>query len=369
MGDLMYPDPLDEYPIHQVPLSMARTETSDRNFYDRYYFNAHDRTGRVYFVSGFGVYPNLGVVDAFATAIRGTDQRAVRYSDALDTRYRDQVGGYRIEVIEPLERLRLVGEHPDLSFDLTWQGSFRAVLEDRHLLMGGRRPNLDASRFAQLGSWEGTLSVDGEDFAVDPAVWMGSRDRSWGIRPSGEPDPLERTAELRPDGFWWVYCPLRFDDFAIVIIAQEDGDGFRSLNYAVRVDRDGAVEQLGWPRFEIAYKPGTREMASVRIHLTDRRGEQTAIDLEPKTFLTLQIGAGYGSDPEWSHGRWMGRDWSLSSRYDTAAPEFEQRKTNGVVEYVVHARCGDAVGSGMFEHRVAGRHTPSGFDSPTAMAG
>ena len=42
----MYPDPLDEYPIHQVPLSMARTETSDRNFYDRYYFNAHDQTVR-----------------------------------------------------------------------------------------------------------------------------------------------------------------------------------------------------------------------------------------------------------------------------------------------------------------------------------
>ncbi|MFN8025986.1 MAG: hypothetical protein U0W40_06425 [Acidimicrobiia bacterium] len=30
--------PLDEYPIHQSPLSMAHVATSDRNFYDRCYF-------------------------------------------------------------------------------------------------------------------------------------------------------------------------------------------------------------------------------------------------------------------------------------------------------------------------------------------
>ncbi len=364
----MFPDPLDEYPIHQVPLSMARTATSDRNFYDRYYFNAHDTTGDIYVVSGFGVYPNLGVVDAFATAVRGTDQRAVRFSDALDTRCPDRVGEYRVEVIEPLERLRVVCEHPDLSFDLTWAGSFRAVLEERHLLMSGPRPNLDASRFAQLGTWEGTLCVDGEDFAVDPAQWMGSRDRSWGIRPSGDPDPLGRMEELRPHGFWWVYCPLRFDDFAIILIAQEDSEGFRTLNYAVRVDRGGAVEQLGWPRFEVDYATGTREMVSARIHLTDRCGGQSVIELEPKTTLTLQIGAGYGSDPEWSHGRWMGHRWSLSSRYDTADPEFAVRKATGIVEYLVHARYGGATGAGMFEHGNVGRHTPSGFHSPYDVA-
>ena len=46
----------------------ARTSaTSDRNFYDRCYFNAHDRTGDIFLVTGLGVYPNLGVIDAYAT--------------------------------------------------------------------------------------------------------------------------------------------------------------------------------------------------------------------------------------------------------------------------------------------------------------
>ena len=53
--------PLDEYPIHQVPLPVTWAGTSDRNFYDRCYFNAHDRTGDVFLVTGVGDYPNLGV--------------------------------------------------------------------------------------------------------------------------------------------------------------------------------------------------------------------------------------------------------------------------------------------------------------------
>ncbi len=105
------PVPLDEYPIHQVPLSLAYVASSDRNFYDRSYFNAHDRTGDVFLITGLGVYPNLGVIDAYATVRRGDKQWAVRFSDALtDERMDMRVGGYRVEVLEPLQKIRLVCE-------------------------------------------------------------------------------------------------------------------------------------------------------------------------------------------------------------------------------------------------------------------
>ena len=95
--------PLDEFPVHQVPLSMAHVASSDRNAYDRSYFNAHDRTGDVFFITGMGVYPNLGVTDCFATLRRGNEQVTLRASDALgDDRMRQEVGPFRIEVIEPL---------------------------------------------------------------------------------------------------------------------------------------------------------------------------------------------------------------------------------------------------------------------------
>ena len=57
--------PLDEYPIHQAPLPVAWADSSDRNFYDRCYFNAHDRTGDIFVITGLGYYPNLGTKDAF----------------------------------------------------------------------------------------------------------------------------------------------------------------------------------------------------------------------------------------------------------------------------------------------------------------
>jgi hypothetical protein len=36
--------PLDDYPVHQIPDVMRHPGTSDRNFYDRYYFNAFPLT-------------------------------------------------------------------------------------------------------------------------------------------------------------------------------------------------------------------------------------------------------------------------------------------------------------------------------------
>ncbi len=94
MGLRPVPTPLDEYPVHQTPLPMDRVASSDRNFYDRSYFNAHDRSGEIFLVTGLGVYPNLGVVDAYAAARCGDRQWSVRFSDALGERSLEQkVGG------------------------------------------------------------------------------------------------------------------------------------------------------------------------------------------------------------------------------------------------------------------------------------
>src|SRR5258707_10838602 len=63
--------PTDEFPIHQIPQPISWPGSSDRNFYDRSYFNAHDRTGDIFLISGIGYYPNLGVKDAFVLVRRG----------------------------------------------------------------------------------------------------------------------------------------------------------------------------------------------------------------------------------------------------------------------------------------------------------
>src|SRR6478672_4213162 len=121
----MLPAPLDEFPIHQAPMSMRHVATSDRNFYDRCYINAHDRTGDIFLITGLGVYPNLGVIDAYACVRIGDMQHAVHFSDALgDDRMDQAVGPYRIEVVDPLQELRIVCDGDDLGigFDLRWTG-------------------------------------------------------------------------------------------------------------------------------------------------------------------------------------------------------------------------------------------------------
>jgi len=365
------PHPLDELPIHQVPLSLSTVGTSDRNFYDRSYFNAHDRTGEVFFITGFGVYPNLGVTDAFATVRRGDVQWAVRYSDALGTdRLHPAVGPYRIEVLEPLQRLRIVcdGDEHGLGFDLTWEGSFPAVDEQPHVMRTRDRAILDTWRFAQVGTWSGVLRVDGTELTVESPRWVGTRDRSWGIRPVGEAEPPGRSSDEPLEGLWWLYVPLRFDEFAIVVIVQERPDGFRTLNDATRVWPDGRTEQLGWPRVEISYRSGTRHPERARLHLSTRDGSPLVVDVETLGCIGLNVGCGYGGDPEWSHGQWKGRGFAEGSVYDLTDPSISGRMPFGVIDHVARATCAGAEGWGLFEHGTFGRHDPSGFADWSSVA-
>jgi hypothetical protein len=358
------PHPLDEFPVHQAPLSMQYVASSDRNFYDRYYFNAHDRTGDIFLVTGLGVYPNLGVIDAYATVRRGDRQWAVRFSDALgDDRLAPAVGAYRIEVIEPLQKVRLIcdGDDLGLGFDLTWDGSFEAVEEQHHIMRTGDRAILDACRFAQVGTWEGAMRVAGDELRVDSPRWVGTRDRSWGIRPVGEPEPAGRNADEPLDGFYWLYVPLRFEDFAVVVIVQELPDGFRTLNDATRIWRDGRIEQLGWPRVEIDYRPGTRHPEHAVLHLTDPDGKPVVIEVDTLGFVVLHAGAGYGGDPDWGHGQWRGRAFAEGQEYDMNDPDIVARTPFGVIDHVGRAVCDGAEGWGLFEHGTFGRHDPSGF--------
>jgi hypothetical protein len=371
-----FPSPLDELPIHQTPLSMQFVGTSDRNFYDRWYFNAHDRTGDVFLVTGMGVYPNLGVVDAYAVVRRGDRQRVVRFSDALGDRRLSggtecAVGPYRVEVVEPLQRIRLVceGDEHGIGFDVTWDGSFPAVMEQPHIMRTGPRPILDASRFAQVGTWSGVLRVDGDEIAVDPERWVGTRDRSWGIRPVGGADPPGRYAAEQPlDGFWWLYVPMRFDDHAVIVIVQELPDGFRTLNDATRVWADGRHEQLGWPEVDIHYQPGTRHPLGATITLTERGGKPLTMEVDTLASIPLHVGCGYGGDSGWTHGEWRGRGWADGETYDMTDPEIVARTPFGVIDHVGRATCGGAEGWGLFEHGTMGRHDPSGFADWAAVA-
>nr|WP_037606149.1 hypothetical protein [Streptacidiphilus rugosus] len=368
------PVPLDEYPVHQVPLSMRHVATGDRNAYDRCIFHVLDHGGRALLIAGLGVYPNTGVIDAYATLKVGDTLHAVRASDALgEDRMRLEVGPLRIEVVEPLRTLRLVceGGPDELAFDLTWQAEFPAVWEPHHVGHTGDRLTLEGRRFVQAGGAHGWIRVGGEEYRVAPEEWTATRDRSWGVRPIPGEQPGRAAEENRPEGFHWVWCPIRFRDRFVMVILQEDADGYRTLNEALLVRPEAAGrpdEQLGWPHVDIAYRPGTRVPERAVLHLTDAARKPVEIHAELLGGTPLAVGAGYPPAPDWQHGTWQGRGWVDRRRYDLTDPADLGLAAYGVTDHAARFTLDGEVGHGVFEHGSFGRHDPSGFADFSSVA-
>ncbi|MFE0178083.1 hypothetical protein ACFWZ2_37820 [Streptomyces sp. NPDC059002] len=369
------PVPLDEYPVHQVPLSMKHVATGDRNAYDRCIFHLFDHEGRALLILGLGVYPNTGVIDAYATLRIGDTLHAVRASDALgDDRMNLSVGPLRITVDEPLRRLRLEctadpADPDSLTYDLTWTADFPALWEPHHIQRRGDRLSLEGRRFVQAGRPAGVIRVGSEEIRVTEREWTGTRDRSWGVRPIPGEERGRLEEEFATEGFHWIWCPVRFDDRFLMVIAQEDADGYRTLNDATLV-RDGHPDrQLGWPQADITYRPGTRHPESAVIHLTDPDDRKPVeLDVRVLASLPLAVGAGYPPADDWQHGTWRGRDWTDRRTYDLADPAAHPLAAYGVIDHAARFTLNGRTGYGIFEHGSFGRHDPSGFTGFDSVA-
>ncbi|MFC8132203.1 hypothetical protein [Streptomyces sp. NPDC057302] len=369
------PVPLDEYPIHQVPLSMKQVATGDRNAYDRCIFHLFDHEGRALLILGLGVYPNVGVIDAYATLRRGDTLHAVRASDALgEDRMNLSVGPLTITVEEPLRRLRLScaadPDDPDsLSYDITWTAGFPALWEPHHIQRRGDRLSLEGRRFVQAGGCEGVIRVGGDEIPVSAGEWTATRDRSWGVRPIPGEERGRLEEEFGTEGFHWIWSPVRFEDRFLMVIAQEDADGYRTLNEATLVRPGARDRQLGWPQADITYRSGTRHPESAVIHLTDPEGRKPLeLGVEVLTSLPLAVGAGYPPADDWQHGTWQGRGWTDRRDYDLSDPKAHPRAAYGVIDHAARFTLGGQTGYGIFEHGSFGRHDPSGFTGFDSVA-
>jgi len=301
---------------------------------------------------GMGQYPNLGVMDAFALVRRGDEHRVVRASrelglDRLDT----SVGPFRVEVIEGLKTLRCTLEAPEhgLSYDLTWEGYVPAFEEPAHVDRNANgRAFLEACRLAQLGSWSGWLEVDGDRIEVTPDHWWGSRDRSWGIRPVGDPEEPGNLAAKPATPFRWLYAPFRMEDHAMVLICQERGDGSRVLEEAVRLWPNGRVDHLGRPDHDLQWNEAGPGLFGLVERGTIRLGD-LVVDVEPVLPVHLGVGTGYGFDTDgWKHGAYQG-DLVVQGKVWDLTTEEGRSQMWGIVDAVARFTVDGQEGWGLFE--------------------
>lgn len=352
----------DEYPLHQSADWIRHVATGDRNFYDRNYFCMHNSTDELMVIFGMGQYPNLGVHDSFACAAIGDEHHVVRGSRPLTDRLDMSVGPMRIEVLEPLRRVRFVCEPTDhsIAMDVTWEGTTPPHEEPNQFIRHEGRVLFNTQRFAQTGSWSGTLQIGDRSFEVTPDTWKGARDRSWGVRPVGEPQTDGIRQGVNSMAGMWNYMPMDFGDHSIIYMLHEAPDGSRPLEDGVRVwaDTSRAPEPLGRPEHEHHFEAGTRVLTGSTIRFPQAGLE---IACEPMKVNFVSIGTGYGLDADWRHGMYQGPDLVVQGLTKTV-DEVRPLGQYGVVDHAGKFTYDGKVGFGLYEHGFFGPFPPYGLE-------
>jgi len=363
----------DDFPIHQTPEPVARPASSDRNVYDRYWFNGYADDGEFYFGVGMGLYPNRRILDCGFSIVRDGEQHAFHGSrrapdDPSDT----SVGPFRIEILEPMRRVRvrLEPNETGIDCDLVFTARTACVEEGRQTASRDGRIMMDATRFAQFGRWQGEIRYDGRSVPIDRTRVLGTKDRSWGLRPVGEPDVGGAPSRSAPQIFF-LWAPIHWADQCTHFGLFDDADGIPWHQDGMLVPAyedpgqipgvmDPGVRPMPTLEHHIEYVPGTRRAARAQLALVARDGERIDLELEPLICFRMK-GIGY-THPEWGHGYWKGElaIGGESWKCDALEP---MALENQHIQQVVRAarRDREGVGVGVLEQIAFGPHARYGF--------
>jgi hypothetical protein len=357
----------DDFPIHQTAEPVAYAGT-DRNFYDRYYFNGYaPGVGDDGFLAvAFGVYPHINVMDASFCWLMNGRQVNLHASRGLGMERMDtQVGPISVTVVEPLKVLRIKVEAPDegIRAELTFTGRAFPLEEPRFTRRNGPRVLMDVTRLTQNGRYEGWVEVDGE--RTDVSGWVGTRDRSWGVRPIGAPDAQPASPAILPQ-FFWLWSPCVMEGGDLYFHTNDDAHGRLWNRRAAWRPEGGGIEDehhYDESSYRIEWKQGTRQAQTAALTLTDERGETTVTFDVGRTFMMLGLGYGH---PRWGHGISHGEAVTVERE------DFRPDELDAMQPHHLHIQASVGVtmtdpdgtvrhGKGVLEQLAIGPHAPSGF--------
>jgi hypothetical protein len=369
--------PFDDYPIHPSADPIASPATGDPYHYDRYFFNGYDRDGAFFLGGAMGHYPVLGVIDAAFAIQRDGVRHSIFVSGRMPFDRATQIGPFRLEVVEPLRVTRMVVEDNEhgLSCDLTFRARTAAIEEPRQRILSDTGVVVtDHTRLTQWGTWEGTITLDGERIEVDPARTPATKDRSWGMRPVGP--RVASNWPVRIPQICWLWAPLHFDDVCTHLASHERATGERWLESALIVPLlDGpqastygpetvaALRHLKDLQHELRWEKGRREIESAALTFTEGGGPRQRIELE-KLFTFRLNSIGYTHE-KWSHGSIHG-ELAVERETVNVAEQDPEAISNIHIQTLCKARWDDGAGKvregvGILEQLVLGPHEPTGL--------
>jgi hypothetical protein len=330
-------DSLDELPVHQwSEREMRFQSTTDPRAYERYWFTCQDRTGDLFIVTGFGLYPNLGTVEAYAIVNLRGQHTTVRAHRRLDrNRALMRVGPISFEPVRPFQEWRLTLDDNDygISFDFRWYDTKRAVLQ----------PVAGLGGYETFGRQEGTVLVRGQRLELTRETHQGSRDHHWGVRDGvgGPGHSLNPKGTSVLIGGQWV----EFRDWSIWAnrILYNLGDKRPGTGRIIRQER-----KLTFDAETCLFTGGvvrnTLEGGEVKELHFRRLGNQVA-------FLRCGMyGGREGGTPNGNiwHGMYAGDNVVSGETFDVSQPEV-QRQLAGPADHHCEVTCDGEVTYGIFE--------------------
>jgi hypothetical protein len=166
---------LAELPVHEWSTqAMLMESTSDPRAYERYWFTAQDRTGELFVVTGFALYPNLGTVEAYAIVnLRGRHTTVRAHRRLTRNRLDMRTGPLGFQLVEPFKEWRLTLDSNDfgIAYDIRWLDTKRSVKQP--MFLGG---------YETFGRQVGEVVVNGQSHRLTLGTFLGSRDHHWGVR-------------------------------------------------------------------------------------------------------------------------------------------------------------------------------------------
>ncbi len=327
---------LDELPVHQWPdRDMRFQSTTDPRAYERYWFTCQDQKGGLFVVTGFGLYPNLGTVEAYAIVnLRGQHTTVRAHQRLRGNRMRMKVGPISFDPLTAFGEWRLVLEDNDygISYDLRWSDTKRAVLQPTRFLGG----------YESFGRPSGTVTVKGESFKITPDAYNGSRDHHWGVRDGvgGKGHMLNPQGTSVATGGIWV----EFGDWSVWgnRVLYNIGDKRPGAGQIVRQER-----RLGFDEahvFQEGIVTNTLAGGEVKELHMKRLGNQTA-------YLRCGMyGGREGGTPNgdiW-HGMYVGDNVVTGETYDTNKVDIRHLLA-GAADHHCVVTCDGETTYGMFE--------------------
>ncbi|MAP74291.1 MAG: hypothetical protein CMJ55_08540 [Planctomycetaceae bacterium] len=364
----------DDYPIHQTPDPINTPASSDRDVYERYWFNGYAKTGDMYLGVGTALYPHLGIRDCGISIVVDGTQHAFHASSRAGDEPTDMtIGPFKLTIIEPMRSCKITVNENETGWagELLFEGRTSNIEEPRHTFGRGIRKVMDTTRFTQLGRWSGWLEFHGQRYEFDRDITLGTKDRSWGIRPLAGGDRRGAPALPQAGGLFFLWAPLHFDDFCAHYQLFEDTKGrtlfsvgallpvYDSIDALPGVE-DPTVTHCRNLEHKLSFASDSRMIESVELAMTEiESGNRVSIDFE-KLFTFRMKGIGY-SHSEWGHGMWKddvaigSEQWDIADVDDTA---FE----NQHVQHLMRVKIGGNEGIGVLEQNILGPYEPYGLE-------